>query len=365
MCTTLPTADLAPDTAEPGLDDRIVGAAISTLELFGVYLGSRLGLYDALHASGPLTAPGLAGVVRIDERYAREWLEQQAVAGFLTVDDPARPADLRSYALPADHVGVLVTPTDGAHVAPLARMVVGIAGALDDVVAAYRTGEGVPYERYGADFRHGQGGINRPAFENDLIDAWLPAVPGVDAALASGGTLADVGCGQGFSTVAIADRWPMASVVGVDVDVASVADARAMAADAGSAARFAALDGAGLAELGPFDVITILESLHDMAHPVAALEAARDALASDGVVVIADELVADEFHAPGDDLERMMYGWSISHCLPVARTASDSAALGTVLRAETVARLAHTAGFTDVEVVDVDGGFFRIYALRP
>ena len=276
MCTTpltLPTD--APAAA--GLDDRIVESAIGTLELFGVFLGVRLGLYEVLAEVEALTPPQLADAASIDPRYAREWLEQQAVAGYLTVDDVDLAADARGYSLPAAHRGVLVDESDGAHVAPLARMVVGVAGALDDVVAAYRTGDGVAYERYGADFRHGQGGINRPAFEHDLIDSWLPAIDGVEAALSAGGSIADVGCGQGFSTVAIAGRWPAANVVGVDIDAASVADARAIAEAAGSSARFAAIDGAGLVDLGPFDVVTILESLHDMAHPVEALEAARAA----------------------------------------------------------------------------------------
>ena len=101
-----------------------------------------------------------------------------------------------------------------------------------------------------------------------------------------------------------------------------------------------------------------------MSH-VVALEAARAALSEDGVLVIADELVADQFVAPGDELERMMYGWSISHCLPVARSEPDSAALGTVLRSATLEELALAAGFRSVEVIDVDGGFFRLYAVRP
>ncbi|MEM9131652.1 MAG: class I SAM-dependent methyltransferase [Actinomycetota bacterium] len=356
-------ADAAPEPS--GLDDRIVTSAIGTLELFGVYLGIRLGLYQNLAADGPATSPELARRAGIDERYAREWLEQQAVAGYLTVEDASASAQERRFDLPEGHHGFLADPTDGGHVAPLAQMVVGVANTLDEVVEAYRTGAGVPYEHYGADFRNGQGGINRPAFENDLVDAWLPAVVGVADTLDGGGSIADVGCGQGYSTVAIAGRWPQADVIGVDVDAASVADARAVAQAAGSTARFAGIDGSGLPELGPFNVITMLECLHDMAHPVEALVAARKALADDGVLVIADELVADEFHAPGDELERMMYGWSISHCLPACRTEPKSAELGTVVRASTIESLCREAGFATVEVVDVDGGFFRIYAVRP
>jgi hypothetical protein len=42
-----------------------------------------------------------------------------------------------------------------------------------------------------------------------------------------------------------------------------------------------------------------------------------------------------------------------------------SAAIGTVIREGTVRELATEAGFGRVDVLDVDGGFFRLYAVRP
>ena len=100
-----------------------------------------------------------------------------------------------------------------------------------------------------------------------------------------------------------------------------------------------------------------------MSDPVGVLSAVRAALAPGGIVVVADEAVAEQFTAPGDDLERMMYGWSVSHCLPASMAEAPSAALGTALRPATVARLATEAGFGSCDVVDVDAGFFRIYRL--
>jgi SAM-dependent methyltransferase len=344
------------------LDERLTHAATGALEMFGVYLGTRLGLYRVLADRGRSTADELAGAAGIHPRYAREWLEQQAVAGVLAVDDPRRSPDRRRYRVPADAQGVLVEPGDEAHVAPFADMLVGIAQALDAVVDAYRTGAGVPFACYGPAFRRGQGGINRPAFTADLVQAWLPAVPGLVARLARPGTrIADVGSGHGWSTVALARAYPHADVVGYDTDPASVAEARRHAVAAGSSARFVRADAAGLAGEGPFDAVLLLECLHDLARPADVLAAARAALAPGGAVVVVDEKVAPDFTAPGDVVERMMYGWSITHCLPAAMAEQPSAALGTALRPDTVRELARAAGFGTVEILDVDAGFFRVY----
>ena len=351
-------------TTTTTLDQRVLDAAIGALELFGIHLGSRLGLYDAL-LGGAGTVDELAAAAGIAPRYAQEWLEQQAVAGVLAVDDVTADAGTRRYILPEANVGVVADPLALDHMAPLASLVVGIAAALDDVMDAYRTGAGVPYARYGDAFRQGQGAINRPAFTSALVQEWLPALGPAVERLATGGRLADLGCGQGWSTIAVARAFPSAEVWGVDSDAASIAEANAAAVEHGVNVRFECADAGTLAAAGPFDVVTLLEALHDLARPVEVLAAARAALAADGVLLVADEAVAPAFTAPGDELERMMYGWSITHCLPAAMAEQPSAAIGTVIRESTVRDLATRAGFSGVDVLDVDGGFFRLYALRP
>ena len=352
-------------TTTPALDQRVLDATTGALELFGIYLGTRLGLYAAVHARPGSTVSDLAAAAGIAPRYAQEWLEQQAVAGVLEVDDVAADPAARRFTLPDAHVGVVLDPVALDHLAPLAQMVVGIASVLDEVVDAYRSGGGVPYARYGPEFRAGQGGINRPAFTSALVEEWLPALGPTAERLAGGGRLADLGCGQGWSTIAVARAYPTAEVWGFDLDPASIADARANAVERHAAARFEVGDAVSLSANGPYDVALILEALHDMSRPVEVLTAVRAALSADGVLLVADEAVAPTFTAPGDDLERMMYGWSIAHCLPAAMAEQPSAATGTAIRESTVRSMGRAAGFDSVEVLDVDGGFFRIYALRP
>jgi SAM-dependent methyltransferase len=348
------------------LVERLFEATLGTLELFSVHLGWRLGLYDALGAAGALSPSELAKRTGIHERYAREWCEQQAVAGFLEVEDADESSEARRYRLPAEHADVLTDPDHPAHVAPFAPMLVGIAGALPDVTEAYRTGAGVPYERYGRDFRDGQGRINRPAFLHELA-GWLAASDAIHDRLSSDppARVADVGCGQGYSTVAIARAYPTTVVEGIDLDDASIDDARAYAATTELAGRvsFSTRDAAELADSGPYDLVCIFEALHDMSRPVEALAAAREALVPGGSLLVVDERVADGFSAPGDAVERIMYGWSVVHCLPVSLAEQPSAALGTVLRADTVRRLAGEAGFDEVEILAIENDFFRFYRL--
>jgi Rv2258c-like winged HTH domain len=119
-------------SSQEALTARLLQSTIHTLELYGVYLGKELGLYAALTSHGPLTPAELAREAGIARRYAREWLEQQAVAGVLIVEPLSAPPDERRYRLPDEYVSVLVTEDHPSHLAPLAQMVAGIGGALEN-----------------------------------------------------------------------------------------------------------------------------------------------------------------------------------------------------------------------------------------
>jgi len=62
-------------------------------------------------------------------------------------------------------------------------------------------------------------------------------------------------------------------------------------------------------------------------------------------------------------LEKLFYGFSILHCLPVGMADQPSAATGTVMRPGTMERYATEAGFNRVEILPIDHFFFRFYRL--
>ena len=366
--TELAGAPATTTSATDALVERLFNAAIDCLEVASVHVGGRLGFYRALADGGDATPAELATRTGCAQRYVREWLEQQAVAGFLTVDDLAAQPAARRYHLPAEHRAVFVDENDLNYMTPLAGIAVDVVLPVEQLLAAYRSGAGLPFEAYGADLVDAIGAINRPQFVN-LVGAWLSAIPEIDTRLQAtpAAHVGDVAAGTAQSSIAIARAYPLVQVDAIDIDATSVERARANVAAAGLEGQVrAVLRDAGAGDLGgPYDLVTIFEALHDMNHPVQALQAARASLAPGGSVLVADERVAESFAAPGDEIERLNYGFSVLHCLPVGLLHDDSAGTGTVIRPDTVRAYASEAGFARVDVLPIEHDFWRFYRLVP
>jgi 2-polyprenyl-3-methyl-5-hydroxy-6-metoxy-1,4-benzoquinol methylase len=364
---------LANSTSAAARRDALVGQlfadTLGALDLLCVYIGDRLGLYRVLADCPGLTSAGLAGAAGVSERYAREWLEQQAVSGILEAENPDAPADERRYRLPPGHDEALVDESSLEFMAPLAQGVVGAAKPLDAVLDAFRTGGGVPYEAYGDDTHESQARGTRPRFERLLTTSWLPAVPAVHARLRADppARLADVACGWGYSSLELARGYPKVRVDGIDLDEASIRAARDLLAASGLEDRVAFHHrDAGDPELaGRYDLVTIFEALHDMSYPVDVLRTLRGMLAPGGVVLIADERTAERFSPDAGDTERLAYGFSVLHCLPVGMIGEDATGTGTLMRPDTVRRYATDAGFAACKVLSIDDRFWRFYLLTP
>jgi SAM-dependent methyltransferase len=352
------------------LAEQVFKATLGAQEVAHVYLGHTLGLYRALAECDTATSAGLAAAAGIDERYAREWLEQQAVCGYLDVAQDSGDARTRRYRLPDGAAEVLGEPESLYFMAPLSGLVVGIMQALPQVAEAFRSGGGVPYAAYGAALREGIEATNRPMFTHQLATDWIPAMTDVEQRLREGdppARVADLGCGSGWSAIALARAYPHVSVDGVDLDEASVRAAQRHVSEAGLADRVQIIctDAADSQLAGRYDLVTMFETLHDMAHPVEALRGARAMLAAGGAVLVGDERVSDTFTAPGDELDRFNYGWSAVHCLAVALAEPDAAGTGTVIRPPTVRRYGQQAGFSVVSELPIEHDFWRFYRMDP
>jgi 2-polyprenyl-3-methyl-5-hydroxy-6-metoxy-1,4-benzoquinol methylase len=348
------------------LVERLFMDAIGAFDLFSVYVGDALGLYRALAERGPLTSPELADAAGVHERYAREWLEQQAASDLLTVDEAG---DERRFRLPEGHDEALLDASSLNYIAPMARSVLASIRPVDVVLDAFRNGGGVPYADYGEDMHQAQAAFTRPLFENLLGKEWLQSVPEIDERLLADppARVADVACGQGRSSIEIARAYAKVRVDGIDSDHASIESAQENLVGSGVEDRvtFVERDAAEPELEGRYDLVTIFEALHDMSYPVDVLRASRGLLADGGLMFIGDERTEASFTAPAGEVERLFYGFSVFHCLPVGMIGDGAAGTGTVIRPDTVRRYAREACFSSCEVLPIENDFWRFYLLRP
>jgi 2-polyprenyl-3-methyl-5-hydroxy-6-metoxy-1,4-benzoquinol methylase len=348
------------------LADRLFESELRTLELYTIYLGERLGLYRALVADGPATSVELAQRTDTNERYIREWLEQQAASGLLAVEDQRAEPVARRYFLPPEHAPVLTDPDDVRFAAYRSIDMVRHGRTLPALVEAFRTGDAPPRLSWEPE---GRAEFNRALFINFMGTDWLPAIPEIDRRLSAEppARIADVACGTGWSSIAMATAYPLIAVDAFDLDEDSIAAARRNAQDAGVADRvtFSVSDASDSAPATGYDLVTIFEALHDMSRPVDALRAARQMLRAGGSVLVADERVEDEFTAPAPVLERHAYGWSVISCLPSVMGDPLTAATGAVMRPSTLRRYATAAGFSEIDLPAIEAGPFRFYRLIP
>jgi 2-polyprenyl-3-methyl-5-hydroxy-6-metoxy-1,4-benzoquinol methylase len=350
------------------LTTRILNATTGVFDIYTIHIGAKLGFYAALARGASLTSLELAAQTGTHERYVREWLEQQAVVGILGVENVDAQATARKFFLPAGHIELLTDRESPEFLAPLAQLVVGVANPVADVIAAFKSGGGVPFSRYGEDVRDGVGSLNRPMFLQLLGREWLPSIPDIHARLVADppARVADIGCGIGWSSIAMASAYPNIRVDGFDLDEPSIDQARINAdhAQLNGSVQFHARHASDLSTPGTYDLVTAFECIHDMSDPVGALRAMREMAGEMGSVVIMDERTAERFSPQESGLDGLFYGFSVLSCLPTGMDEQPSAQTGTVMRPAMLKRYALAAGFNEVSILPIDHFFFRFYRLR-
>jgi 2-polyprenyl-3-methyl-5-hydroxy-6-metoxy-1,4-benzoquinol methylase len=356
----------APSRAN-AVSQRLFDSLIATFDVASINLGIRMGYYKALAQIGEANSIELAIHVDANERYTREWLEHQAVSGFLDVALPSDNGKERRYRLGPDLEPIFTDESGEQAILHFLRSGWASVMAFDDVAGVFRSGKGLPFGHYGDDMRIGQALGTRWGYMNDLVNDWLPAMPDVHQRLLENpqARIADIGFGAGWSSIALARAYPNAHVHGLELDVASVELANRLAEQEGVADRvtFIVQDAGDPILKGTYDFACAFECVHDMANPIEVLAAMRGLVGSGGTVLIVDENVNDTFEAPGSDVERLFYGYSIFHCLPGSMDGTHPAGTGTVMRQATLREYATKAGFAAVDLLPIENDFFRFYRL--
>jgi SAM-dependent methyltransferase len=321
------------------------------------HLGDRLGLYGALHARGPCTAAQLAEATGLDERFLLEWLRSQAAADLLTSEDG------EVFALPPAAVPVLVdreavTFAAGALTPPLDPAV------LDGVETAFRTGLGAPYDRLGAGGASRIAEMGAPWTRAALVSDVLPRVDGLVDRLEEGIDVADLGCGTGLALAVLAEAFPACRFAGYDPSSVAIAQARERLRGAPVDLHVAGARAMGEAA---YDLVLTFDALHDMAFPDRVAESVRRSLRDEGVWLVKEVRTSGDFAKDRrNPVLAMLYGLSVTACLPSGRSERGGAGLGTLgLPQERLEELVLGAGFGSVIRIDIGEPANVYYAIRP
>jgi SAM-dependent methyltransferase len=356
------------EMATPALDEAKVGAFMEkTLgDAAGLFaavlamLGDRLGLFRALAAEGPASAAELAQRAGVNERYALEWLRGMHAGGYLELDGDGR------YVLPPEHVPVLAAEGGPFFLGGAYELTYGQLKVIDHVIDAFRSGGGVSQSEYPHELWEGMRRFSAGFYDNLLVQAWIPAIPGLKERLEQGIRWADVGCGAGRGVIRLAEAFPNSTFVGYDQFDGQLELARQGAADAGVSDRvsFELLDGSHGVP-GKFDVISTFDVVHDSVDPDGLVKAIRNSLADDGLYFLLEINCADDPAENVGPLATLMYGVSVLYCMTTS-LAGGGHGLGTCgLPPAEVSKLCTRAGFSEVERLPIEDPFNALYVARP
>jgi SAM-dependent methyltransferase len=318
-----------------------IGAAMSAAL---VLIGDRLGLYKAMAEHGAMTPAELAGRTKTQERYVREWLNNQAAGGYVAYD-----AATKKYVLPAEQAMALADETSPAFIGGAFKIIAAVNKAVDRMEENFRTGKGLDWCDQAHDLFEGTERFFRPNYAGNLVSNWIPALTGVEHKLKAGCQAADIGCGLGASTILMAQAFPRSRFWRFDFHPASIEMARKRAAAAGVADRvtFATARSTDYPVPAgkPFDFVACFDCLHDMGDPAGAAGHVRRTLAPDGVWMIVEPFAGDAPEQNLNPVGRVFYAASTMICVP-ASLAHNGPALGAQAGEQKLKEIILAGGFT-------------------
>ncbi len=336
MTTSTPVDEARLEAAVGTTVTELSAAFSSVLAL----LGDRLGLYKAMAGAGPLSSAQLAERAGCEERYVREWLHNQA-AGHIVDYDPTA----ETFTLPAEQALIYADETSPVYLGGGFDVLESAWNDVPRFEAMFRSGEGVGWGEHHPSLFCGTERFFRTGYQMHLASEWIPALDGVVEKLEAGGSVADVGCGHGVSSMVIAEAFPQARVTGSDYHEPSIQRARAQAAEQGIEANFEVARAQDFSGTG-YDLVCTCDCLHDMGDPVGAATHIRESLDDDGTWLIVEPYAGDQLQDNINPVGRLFYGASTLVCCPNAMSQEGGHSLGAQAGEARLRAIAEEAGFT-------------------
>ena len=329
-------------------EDKLMGYVHQAVGDFGsllsaalINIGDKLGLFTVLAQAGPLTPAELADRTGTTERYVREWASGLAAAGYVDYLGDRR------YGLNPEQAVALTDESSPAYVIGGFQAMLAATRIVPRAIEAFRSGEGIGWHEHDADLFQGTERFFRPGYAANLVQSWIPALEGVDAKLRRGGTVADVGCGHGASTILMAKAYPASTFRGFDYHQGSIDAARKAASEAGVSDR-ASFEVASAKDYPgtDYDLVCHFDCLHDMGDPVGAATHTRRSLAADGTWLLVEPFAQDDVPGNLNPIGRVFYGASTLICTPASLSQEVGAALGAQAGEARLREVAEAAGFS-------------------
>lgn len=338
---------------------KMLGDLGGAMSVPTVRLGLRLGLFDAL-ADSPATAAELARRAGgLHERYVREWALAQAANGYVDYD----PAS-EQFSLSPEQAMVFHHRDSPVYLAGAFDLVAAMIEAEPKVEECFREGKGVRWGDHAGCLFCATGAFFRPGYVNNIVQAWIPAMDGVEAKLRAGARVADIGCGVGFSTLLMAEAYPASNFVGYDFHEPSIDEARRHAGEhgLGDRVRFEVAAAKDIAEQG-FDLITMYDCLHDMGDPRGCAGHMRRILAPGGSWMIVEPIAGDAPEQNMNPVGRLYYNASTMICVPTSLDQEVGEGLGAQAGEAKLVEVIREGGFELVRRV-TEGPFNMVLQAR-
>ncbi|MGW4096258.1 class I SAM-dependent methyltransferase [Mycobacterium sp. NPDC004974] len=329
--------------------ERMTSAIDSAGLVLLMSLGHQTGLFDAMANLPSATSAEIADAAGLDERYVREWLGGMAAARVVDYD-----VESSTYRLPGHRAAALTRDAGLGNLARLAQYVPLMCEVEQEILGCFRDGGGLSYDDYPR-FHTVMAERSGEVFDAALLSSVLPLVDGLPRRLESGIDVADFGCGSGYAIGLMARAYPASRFTGIDFSAEAVGTGAADAAQRGlTNVSFLPADLADLDQTGAYDLVTAFDAIHDQAQPARVLENIHRSLRPGGVLVMADikasSRLEDNIGAP---MSTYRYAVSLTHCMSVS-LGLGGAGLGTMWGRQLAVSMLTDAGFTDVEVTEIE-----------
>jgi len=308
-------------------------------------IGHRTGLFDTMAQMPPATSQEIAERAGLNERYVREWLGA-LVLGRIVEYNP----DTKTYHLPADHAAFLTRAAVPNNLCSPMQWVPVLASVEDQIIECFQKGGGVDYSAYRR-FHEVMAEESAQSVVAGLEEHIIPLVPGLAEALQAGCDVLDVGCGEAWGMIALAQKYPNSRFAGYDFSAEAIAAGRAKAESLGlSNIRLEVKDAAAIGESARYDLITAFDAIHDQRDPARVLSEIAAALRPDGTFLMQDIHTSSHLHQNMEHpLGPFLFTISCMHCMTVS-LAQGGAGLGTCWGEELACEMLARAGFRNVSV---------------